>query len=157
MIRKKAAEDAAFTRVEMVAPGTNRFTVSDLTPGKPYFFQVAAVSKDLTESSPAVTSVPVTPTMQWFDGTRFWFLLILIVFCGSVMAFIEVARRGVPLKVRKIAGLEAIDEAVGRATEMGRSCLFVPGVRGLERYANDRGDEHPGARGEDGRGIQRED
>ncbi len=128
LIRKKAAEDAAFTRVEMVAPGANRFTVDDLTLGKPYLFQVTAVSKDLTESSPAVTSAPVAPTMQWFDGTRFWFLLILVLFCGSVMAFIAVARRGVTLKVRKIAGLEAIDEAVGRATEMGRSCLFVPGI-----------------------------
>jgi hypothetical protein len=131
VIRKKAAEDAAFTSVEIVPPGTNRFTVSDLTPGKPYLFQVAAVAKDLTESSPAVTSVAVAPTMQWFDGTRFWFLLVLIVFCGSVIAFIEVARRGISLKVRKIAGLEAIDEAVGRATEMGRSCLFVPGINDM--------------------------
>jgi len=35
------------------------------------------------------------------------------------------------VKVRKIAGLEAVDEAVGRATEMGRSCLFVPGVQDM--------------------------
>ncbi|MCZ6836598.1 MAG: hypothetical protein O7G85_12550, partial [Planctomycetota bacterium] len=34
-------------------------------------------------------------------------------------------------KVRKIAGLEAIDEAVGRATEMGKSCLYVPGVQDM--------------------------
>ena len=128
LIRKKGAEDTAFARVEMVAPGINRFTVSDLTPGHPYLFEVTAVAKDLSESSPAATSVPVTPAMQWFDGTRFWFLVVLIVFCGSVMVFIELARRGVALKVRKIAGLEAIDEAVGRATEMGRSCLFVPGI-----------------------------
>ncbi|MHC4447181.1 MAG: DUF6754 domain-containing protein, partial [Planctomycetota bacterium] len=33
-----------------------------------------------------------------------------------------------PLKIRKIAGLEAVDEAVGRATEMGRSCLYIPGI-----------------------------
>ena len=131
VIRKKAASDAAFSSVDIVPPGTNRFTVSDLTPGRPYLFQVAAVAKDLTESSPAVTSAAVTPTVQWFDGTRVWFLVILIVFCGSVMAFIEVAKRGVPLKVRKIAGLEAVNEAVGRATEMGRSCLFVPGVLDL--------------------------
>ena len=128
VIRKRAPEDAAFTRVDMVAPGTNKFTVADLTPGRPYLFEVAAVSKDLSESAPATTNVPVAPTVQWFDGTRFWFLMILLFFCGSVMTFIEFARRGVPFKVRKIAGLEAIDEAVGRATEMGRSCLFVPGI-----------------------------
>ncbi len=33
--------------------------------------------------------------------------------------------------MRKIAGLEAVDEAVGRATEMGRSCLFVPGIQDM--------------------------
>jgi hypothetical protein len=38
---------------------------------------------------------------------------------------------GIPLRVRKIAGLEAVDEAVGRATEMGRSCLFVPGIQDM--------------------------
>jgi Fibronectin type III domain len=131
VIRKKAGEDSSFTPVEIVAPGTNHFTVTDLIPNHPYLFQVSAVSKDLTESSSAATSVPVSPTMQWFDGTRVWFLVILLVFCGSVMLFIELARRGVSLKVRKIAGLAAIDEAVGRATEMGRSCLFVPGITDL--------------------------
>jgi len=131
LIRKKTAEDATFTVVDTVPPGTNRYTVSDLIRNHPYLFQVVAISKDLTESSPASTSAPVAPTMQWLDGTRVWFLVILLVFCGSVIAFIELARRGVPLKVRRIAGLEAIDEAVGRATEMGRSCLFVPGIGDL--------------------------
>jgi hypothetical protein len=41
------------------------------------------------------------------------------------------ARKGKPLKVRKIAGLEAVDEAVGRATEMGRSILFIPGIQDM--------------------------
>ncbi len=36
-----------------------------------------------------------------------------------------------PVKIRRIAGLEAIEEAVGRATEMGRSCLFIPGIMDL--------------------------
>ena len=35
------------------------------------------------------------------------------------------------ISIRKIAGLEAIDEAVGRATEMGRSILFVPGIQDM--------------------------
>ena len=35
------------------------------------------------------------------------------------------------MKIRRIAGLDAIEEAVGRATEMGRSCLFIPGIQDL--------------------------
>jgi hypothetical protein len=45
-----------------------------------------------------------------------------------VLLFIETARSGRKLFVRKIAGLEAIDEAIGRATEMGRPILFIPGI-----------------------------
>lgn len=34
--------------------------------------------------------------------------------------------------VRKIAALQAVDEAVGRATEMGRPCLFIPGIQDMD-------------------------
>ena len=69
--------------------------------------------------------------MAWFDATRVWFLLTLLLFCGSVLVYIGLARRGGAIKVRKIAGLEAVDDAVGRATEMGRSVLFVPGINDM--------------------------
>ena len=74
---------------------------------------------------------PVIPTRQPFDGTRFWLLILSGIICGSVVAFIILARMGFRLFIRKIAGLDAIEEAVGRATEMGRSCLFVPGVQDI--------------------------
>jgi hypothetical protein len=38
------------------------------------------------------------------------------------------ARAGRQIYIRRIAGLTEIDEAVGRATEMGRPMLFHPGV-----------------------------
>jgi hypothetical protein len=34
--------------------------------------------------------------------------------------------------VRKIAGLEAVDEAIGRATEMGRPILYIPGIQDMD-------------------------
>ncbi len=66
-----------------------------------------------------------------FDLDRGWLALITIVICGSIMAFVLLARSGVPMKIRRIAGLEAVDEAVGRATEMGRPILFVPGIQDM--------------------------
>ncbi|KAA3635027.1 MAG: hypothetical protein DWP97_05595 [Calditrichaeota bacterium] len=42
------------------------------------------------------------------------------------------ARQGKPLFLRKIPGLDAVEEAVGRATEMGRPVLFVPGIAELD-------------------------
>ena len=41
------------------------------------------------------------------------------------------ARRGRELFIRRIPGLSSLDEAVGRATEMGKPMLFVPGIGGL--------------------------
>jgi hypothetical protein len=45
-----------------------------------------------------------------------------------VLVCIRLAARGWKFFVRKIAGLRAIEEAIGRATEMGRPVLYVPGI-----------------------------
>jgi len=58
-------------------------------------------------------------------------LAFSLVFCGIVVAFIQIARRKPNLFIRKIAGLEAVEEAIGRATEMGRSAFFVHGLNGM--------------------------
>jgi len=57
------------------------------------------------------------------------FEAILVFF---ILSKIFLARRGKSLYIRKIAGLNAIDEAVGRATEMGRPVLFSPGIYPLD-------------------------
>lgn len=81
---------------------------------------------------------PVEPltTLEWidanvFDFQRGWLALLTLIFCGGVIFWILYARTGREIKVRKIAGLEAVDEAVGRATEMGRPCLYVPGIQDI--------------------------
>jgi len=52
---------------------------------------------------------------------------MLAVFSFVILYKILSARRGRDLYIRKIPGLNAIDEAVGRATEMGRPIMFTPG------------------------------
>jgi hypothetical protein len=58
--------------------------------------------------------------------------MITMLICIFVLANIARARlgavKGKDLYIRRIAGLNAIDEAVGRATEMGRPVLMVPGL-----------------------------
>jgi hypothetical protein len=107
--------------------------VTDLVRGEPYWFRVVAIGDDGSESTPAAMSEnsPVIPARQIFDGSRAWLFIISGIICGSVVAFIVLARMGVRLYIRPIAGLEAVEEAVGRATEMGRACLFVPGVQDM--------------------------
>lgn len=99
--------------------------------GESYFFKVKAIKglPEVTAESELVASQnPIKPVESYFDGGRLRLFIVTIIICTAVITFILIARTGRPLKVRKIAGLNAIDEAVGRATEMGRSCLFVPGI-----------------------------
>ena len=66
-----------------------------------------------------------------FDTQKTSFAILTVAICGTVIICTEVARRGKPFYVRPIAGLRAIEEAVGRATEMGKPMLFVPGIQDI--------------------------
>jgi len=117
--------------VTIALAGRTSETVDGLKRGAEYQFSVQAVNAAGVSSERVVAAAPAVPALQWFDGGRRWLAVITFILCGSVVAFIGLARTGIPLKVRKIAGLEAVDEAVGRATEMGRSCLFIPGIQDM--------------------------
>jgi hypothetical protein len=67
----------------------------------------------------------------WFDTKQLPLLVALVIVCGLIVAAIMLARSGVPFRIRRLAALEAVDEAVGRATEMGRPVLFVPGIQDM--------------------------
>jgi len=59
-------------------------------------------------------------------------MLFFIFYASSLLWLIDRGRKGLKIpKIRRIAGLDAIDEAVGRATEMGRPVLFSPGISGF--------------------------
>ena len=53
-------------------------------------------------------------------------LVFLIITVATMLFAISKSKNKLP-KVRKIAGLEAITEAVGRATEMGKAVFCTPG------------------------------
>jgi hypothetical protein len=105
--------------------------IEETQRGEPFWFRVYAVGPGGVRSAFAETTEPVRAERQWFDGGRMWLAIVAAVVCGAVVVFIALARRGINLFVRKIAGLEAIEEAVGRATEMGRPCLFIPGIQDM--------------------------
>lgn len=58
-------------------------------------------------------------------------LLGVLLVCGSLGYYIYAAGRR-SLYIRKIAGLQALDEAVGRATEMGKPVLYVVGLADVD-------------------------
>lgn len=54
--------------------------------------------------------------------------IAVVVITGLILYHIFTARSGRQVFIRRIPGLSEIDEAVGRATEMGRPALFHPGT-----------------------------
>lgn len=69
-----------------------------------------------------------TPRLQIMDTATWQVLVLLSVFSGFVLWKIWQARRGRTIYIRPIPGLKAIDEAVGRAAELGAPVLYHPGI-----------------------------
>jgi hypothetical protein len=75
------------------------------------------------------------PVSEWFYSTKVVTLIAMILFCLSVVVLVTLARRGKDLYIRPIAGLAEIDNAVGRATEMGRPIMYMMGSAYLSDVA----------------------
>jgi len=75
----------------------------------------------------------------WFFGTpyfiveRFVMFLAIIIFSGILIFNTRRAQRGDEIFLRTIPGLKAVEEAVGRSTEMGKPVLFVPGISDMDQ------------------------
>jgi len=67
------------------------------------------------------------PISNWFDNNKYVTLFTTLLFCLIVVVFVNLAKRGKDLYIRPIAGLQEIDNAIGRATEMGRPMLYCMG------------------------------
>ncbi|MDD4277572.1 MAG: hypothetical protein PHT37_06785 [Candidatus Cloacimonetes bacterium] len=66
------------------------------------------------------------PISQWFDKSKTLTLIATFLMLFLVVYAIIITRRK-EVYIRPIAGLQELDNAIGRATEMGRPVMFVPG------------------------------
>jgi hypothetical protein len=93
--------------------------------GKPFYYYVRAFGPAGFALSDTVG--PAVSSAQWFHTRRLNFLLLALLSGIVLILYIERAKKG-KMFVRRIAGLDAIEDAVGRATEMGRPILFSFGL-----------------------------
>ena len=87
--------------------------------------QEAYVSGLLLSATPPVEGVPQD---SWFHQSRWPVLVLIVIMAALILFFTRQARLGREIYIRRIPGVDAIEEAVGRATEMGKPILYVPGV-----------------------------
>jgi len=77
----------------------------------------------------------IFPKPEWFDKNQILVLIFVLIFTLFVYYFIKSAQRGKEFYIRPIAGIQEIDNAIGRATEMGRPILYVNGLGYIEDVA----------------------
>ncbi|MCH8253468.1 MAG: fibronectin type III domain-containing protein [Planctomycetes bacterium] len=128
VLRSESA-DGEFASVGTPPKGLTKYRDSNCKRGVEYWYQVVARGEGSARSEPAPSTTPVAPVMQWFDWDKLALLVIMSLLIFGISFFMRRAKLGAPVRLRKIAGLEAAEEAVGRATEMGRSILFVIGLQ----------------------------
>ena len=98
------------------------------------FYQYSAMGEYLGEDLMALSEIsePVRARKSWLNFSRVNVLILAIILCFFILFYINQAKSGRELFIRKIAGLDAVEEAVGRATEMGKEIFFVPGTQDME-------------------------
>jgi hypothetical protein len=105
----------------------------------------ASAGRAAQNNKPNVVNAPATSVslakQSQSNNARFGVhaTVLALLMCGVLLG-IALARKGHALPIREIAGLDALEEAVARATEMGRPALFTTGgvcdIRRVQLYAS---------------------
>jgi len=151
---EQAAEDEAAGKAEDQAPDLSnawyKAAISELKPSNSYRVKVAALyappgadwyapgseppegAEKPVEATAAESpeTAPVSPIGLWYDPSKTNVLTGMLLYTIIVVLCFSYARRG-DMYIRPIAGLKAVDDAIGRATEMGKPMLFVQGLNGI--------------------------
>ena len=101
-----------------------------LEKDRSYYFRVDLVSRQDVITGEAVVEAQSVGNLFNYDKLNNFILGLFI--CGVILLYIGLARRR-DLHIRRIAGLEALDEALGRATEMGKPVMFVHGLKSMDQ------------------------
>jgi len=143
-----------FELVALVPDGnTTQATVGNIVPWRRYLVEVNAVyvpadegprvaeddrlrwtNRDVSRSRATVSAAPVRPTGKPYNNKRTNVLVWVLGYSTIVLLTIYLARRR-DSYIRPIAGLEAVNDAIGRATEMGQPILYVAGLSGISDIA----------------------
>ena len=107
-------------------PSSQAFPIED---GKPYAIKLltrAGAQQDVWSEAAEGVSAP-----NYFNWAQVNNLVFVLAFTGVLLGSIAAARRNPHVYLRRIAGLDAVEEAIGRSTEMGRPILYLTGSGGM--------------------------
>ena len=137
VIRRAEAPADEWTEVARVAPGVGSYKDSGTDDARVYRYEVRAVLAAADSAGAevygiAAVSDPASSHDNWFHTGRVNSFIACVVFAAIILFSIGWARSGREIFIRRIAGLNAIDEAIGRATEIGKKVLYIPGIQSMD-------------------------
>ena len=106
-----------------------------IEPGVEYMFMPATVTVSGDTLMGEVFVSPVVSRGEYFNTSETSVFVASMLFILMIFYYFGKAQRGQQMYLRPIAGIEAIDEAIGRATEMGKPILYVPGLSTISDVA----------------------
>lgn len=129
-ILRSTAPNGDFEKIGDALSTESTFTDNRVSGRVNFYYKVMGKNADHETISEVVG--PVRPSAQIFNTGRLNMAVCIVVLFAAIIFYIERARRGRALRIRKIPALNAIDEAIGRATEMGKPVLYVPGIMDID-------------------------
>lgn len=127
IILRSTSPGGDFAPIDTVAAGVTHYRDQNLKNKTPYYYKVQALSNENVTSEMNIRSEKGIAAGQWFN-TTLWNILIGVAIFGALIFWYLSQAQKKELFVRRIPGLSAVGEAIGRSTEMGRPVLYVPGI-----------------------------
>jgi hypothetical protein len=138
-VLKAVDPDSPFVETGDLVSGSTSFEGGDTENGRPYYFKVRTIATvpgpggaPVEVFADSKTVGPVFSSVQYFNRALTNVAVATAVVIALILFWIWRAQSGKEIYIRKIAGLNAVDEAIGRATEMGKKVMYVPGIDDMD-------------------------
>ncbi len=138
-VRRASDPSTEWTDLAVVEPGAETYVDATAETGTVYRYQLRLRGTETPDTlgiagatGPALVSDPVSAADNWFRVERINSLVASVLFITIILTSIGAARSGKEIFIRRIAGLNAVDEAIGRATELGKKVLYIPGIQSMD-------------------------
>jgi len=139
LILRADSPEGPFEELGNTTQGLSEFSDNQAERGKQYYYKIAALNYARVNggrtwhiTSESAVAGPVHAYAQWFNTGRLNIFIGIFILSGAITYFIFASKSGKKFYIRKIAGIEEVENAVGRATEMGRSIYYVPGINDMD-------------------------
>lgn len=132
--------DGPFTQRAIIPKGLNEYADQDETRptedspnpnfmevNSTWYYQMVAISDKQARSLPSPVASGTTRP-NWIMWNKIPIMVVVIIFTVFLLLFISSAKKGKALYIRPLAGINAVDDAIGRATEMGKPILYILGL-----------------------------